>query len=111
MPTLSPDPSRATECRAQPSAKLYDPYREASPAVATSPAPTPPSYALTPGPEIRGATISVAGKTVHLPADAYISDYEQYIQCVVGQACPDPPIYELRRGASSVRIAAQSGTI
>jgi hypothetical protein len=46
-----------------------------------------------------------------LPPDAYVRAYEAYVQCTVGQPCPDPPIYELRRGAASVRIEAQSGAV
>jgi hypothetical protein len=46
-----------------------------------------------------------------LPPDAYVSAYEAYVQCTVGQPCPDPPTYELRRGAASLRIEAQSGNV
>jgi len=104
-------PVTATPGPAAPSAKLYDPYRQASPVAGTSAAPTRQTYALTPGPQTRGATIRVAGKTIQLPPAAYVSAYEPYVQCAAGQPCPDPPIYELRRGASSLRIEAQSGTV
>jgi hypothetical protein len=56
-------------------------------------------------------SILIGGRTVQLPPDAYVSAYEPFVQCVAGQGCPDPPIYELRRGASSVRLEAQSGTV
>jgi hypothetical protein len=33
------------------------------------------------------------------------------VQCTAGRPCPDPPIYELRRGAASLRIQARSGSV
>jgi hypothetical protein len=111
VPTLPPDASRPTECRAEPSAKLYDPYRQASPPASGAAVPTRQSYAVTPGPQTRGATIHVAGRIVQLPPDAYVSAYEPYVQCITGRPCPDAPIYELRREAASLRIEAQSGNI
>ena len=99
-------------CRgAEPSAKLYDPFRQASPPPSGAAVPTRQSYALTPGPQIRGAIIHVAGRPIQLPPDAYVSAYEPYVQCTAGQPCPDPPIYELHRGAASLRIEAQSGAV
>ncbi len=111
VPTLPPEASRPTVCRAEPSAKLYDPYRQASPIAGTSGAPTRQSYALTPGTQTRGAMIHVAGRAVQLPPDAYVDAYEPYVQCTAGQPCPDVPIYELRRGAASLRVEAQSGAV
>ena len=55
--------------------------------------------------------ILVAGRNVQLPQDAYVSSYEPYAECTAGQPCPDPPIYELRRGAASLRIEAKSGAV
>jgi hypothetical protein len=104
-------PASATPGPTAPSAKLYDPYRQASPVAGTAAAPTRQSYALTPGAQTLGATIRIAGMTIVLPPDTYVSAYEPYEKCVVGQPCPDPPIYELRRGASSLRIEAQSGAV
>ncbi len=111
VPTLPPEASRPTVCRTEPSAKLYDPYRQASPLPGGGPVPTRQSYALTPGPQTCGALIQVAGRTVQLPPNACVTAYEAYVQCTAGQPCPDPPIYELRRGAASLRIEARSGTI
>jgi hypothetical protein len=112
VPTLPPDASRPTVCRgAGPSAKMYDPYRQASPPPSGAVVPTRQSYALTPGPQTRGAIIHVAGRPIQLPPDAYVSAYEPYVQCTAGQPCPDPPIYELHRGAASLRIEAQSGAV
>jgi len=50
-------------------------------------------------------------RTIQLPPDACVTSYEPYVQCTAGQSCPDPPIYELRRGAASLRLEAQSGAI
>jgi len=111
VPTVRLDASRPTHCRASPSAKLYDPLRQASPLPGGATVPTRQSYALTPGPQTRGATIRVATRTIQLLPDTYVSAYEPYVQCTVGQSCPDPSIYELRRGAASVRIEAQSGVV
>jgi hypothetical protein len=55
--------------------------------------------------------IGIAGRTLQLPADAYVSAYEPYVQCTAGTPCPDPPIYELHIGTASLRIEAQSGTV
>jgi hypothetical protein len=112
VPTLPPDASRPTVCRgAGPSAKMYDPYRQASPPPSGAVVPTRQSYALTPGPQTRGAIVHVAGRPIQLPPDAYVSAYEPYVQCTAGQPRPDPPIYEFRRGAASLRIEAQSGAV
>lgn len=112
VPTLSPDASRPLVCSGTgPTAKLYDPYRQPSPVAGVLPSTTRQSYALTPGPQTRGAMILVAGRSVQLPPDAYVSSYEPYVECTPGQPCPDPPIYELRRGAASLRIEARSGAV
>jgi hypothetical protein len=112
VPTLPPDASGSTVCRgAGPSAKMYDPHRQASPPPSGAIVPTRQSYALTPGPQTRGAIIHVACRPIQLPPDAYVSAYEPYVQCTAGRACPDPPIYELHRGAASLRIEAQSRNV
>ena len=112
VPTLPPNGTAPIACRgAGPSAKLYDPDRQASPPPSGVPVLTRQSYALTPGPQTCGATIHIAGRTIQLPPDACVTSYEPYVQCTAGQSCPDPPIYELRRGAASLRLEAQSGAI
>jgi hypothetical protein len=112
VPALSPDALRLMECNGTgPTAKLYDPFRQASPVAGVIPSTTRQSYALTPGPQTRGAMILVGGRNVQLPQDTYVSGYEPYVECTVGKPCPDPPIYELRRGPATLRIEARSGTV
>jgi hypothetical protein len=93
------------------SGKMYDPFRQASPPPSGAAVPTRQSYALTPRPQTCGALIQVTGRTAQLPPDACVTAYEAYVQCTAGQPCPDPPIYELRRGAASLRFEARSGTV
>jgi len=48
---------------------------------------------------------------IQLPPDACVTAYETQVECTAGQPCPDPPIYELWRGAASLGIEARSGTV
>lgn len=71
----------------------------------------PPSYALTPGPQTRGITIRLAGQVLTLPSDVEVSAYQAHVRCAdwpVG-ACPDPPLYELRRGDATLLVEAKTG--
>lgn len=63
------------------------------------------------GPETRGSTIRLAGKVVTLPSDAYVSRYIIEGLCPPGQKCPELPIYEIRRGNSTIMVSAKSGAI
>lgn len=61
------------------------------------------------GPETRGIVIHVAGKPIQLPPDAWIEREITFIQCALGEPCPQAPLYELRRGSSRIVISVPSG--
>ncbi len=56
------------------------------------------------GPETMGAKISVAGKTVKLPDNAYVKEWIVSALCEAGSPCPQGPIYVIARGNSQIVI-------
>ena len=68
-------------------------------------------YETASGEATKGARIRIADKPVQLPSDAYVGAYIPQVECVRGRICPDPPLYEIRRGSSSITVEARSGAI
>lgn len=63
------------------------------------------------GPDTRGAIITVAGKKVKLPDDAYIKHFIVEILCAPGQKCLQAPVYVVGRGNSEIAFSARTGEI
>lgn len=61
------------------------------------------------GPSTRGSVIQIQGKSVQLPPDAYVSRYITSGLCAATRSCPELPMYELRRGNSTLAVSAPSG--
>lgn len=62
----------------------------------------------------RGKPITIAGRTVQLPPDAYVAGVASHVSCMYPSdpvKCPKPPHYEIVRGNSSMWIATTSGQI
>jgi hypothetical protein len=53
----------------------------------------------------------LAGRAVRLPPDAYVEHFTVSVHCVVGRPCPQTPIYELRRGNSTIAVSAPTGAV
>ncbi|MBM3156157.1 MAG: hypothetical protein FJ004_02600 [Chloroflexi bacterium] len=65
----------------------------------------------TSGPSTMGSTISVAGKMIKLPDDAYVEYWVVFIECSVGTSCPQTPFYIIARGDSRLAVEQISGKI
>ena len=63
------------------------------------------------GPDTRGSIVRIAGLEIELPQDAIVNRYVVDVFCVAGLPCPEVPIYELKRGNSTVAVSAPSGII
>lgn len=63
------------------------------------------------GPETSGSNITVAEIGVQLPANAFVNRYVVQVLCVAGLSCPQTPIYELKRGNSTISVSIPSGII
>ncbi|MBV9323826.1 MAG: hypothetical protein JO352_08585 [Chloroflexi bacterium] len=94
-----------------PSLKIYDPDRQASPVPGLPLRQAEPRYALTAGPQTAGTTIIIHGRRLQLPADVWVDGYQVEVRCAPTGPCPDPPIDTLRRGQSWLRFAVQDGTV
>lgn len=63
------------------------------------------------GPETRGSSIGIKGKTVQLPPDAWVETWMVFATCPIGRVCRETPLYSLRRGESTLVISSPSGII
>ena len=63
------------------------------------------------GPATRGSIVRIAGLEIQLPSDAFVDRYVVDILCIAGRPCPEVPIYELKRGNSTLAVSAPSGAI
>jgi hypothetical protein len=62
------------------------------------------------GPENPGGVVTVRGKPVVLPPDAYVSVLIVSILC--GDAiCPEPPVIEITRGNSRMSVSTPTGRV
>lgn len=61
--------------------------------------------------DTRGKPITVGGRTVALPADAYVEGLTTNVLCVPERPCPETPFYTIRRGKSWLNVAVRSGKI
>ena len=65
-----------------------------------------------PAQETRGKPITIAGRRVQLPPDAYVDTIIMSVfACPAGQSCMEPPILQLARGRSWIYVSAESGQI
>ncbi len=58
-----------------------------------------------------GSVLTIAGKRVQLPQDAFVDRYTISVLCVEHDACPQTPILQIKRGNSTIAVSAPSGTI
>lgn len=58
----------------------------------------------------RGKPITIAGRRVQLPPDAYIAGTTDFLHCV-GNNCPDIPSILIQRGNSRVYVGTDSGKV
>ena len=63
------------------------------------------------GPATRGAIITVAGKKIKLPDDAYIDSLITIVEPLPGVPTYATPIYVISRGKSKVSISAPTGQL
>jgi hypothetical protein len=63
------------------------------------------------GPATKGALISIAGKAVQLPPDAFIAGTVSTFGCVVPHPCPQTPIVVLQRGNSTIAVSVPTGAV
>ena len=63
------------------------------------------------GPTTKGMTITIAGKKVKLPDDAYIEYYVTEGIPSPGARMPDLPLYVIARGKSMISVSRGSGKI
>lgn len=56
------------------------------------------------GPETAGTDITISGKTVQLPDDAYIRSYVAAATCASDRICPPRPWIIIRRGEQNVTV-------
>jgi hypothetical protein len=65
------------------------------------------------GPETLGATITVAGKTIKLPPDAYLGGelVAYFGACNLPSPCPETPILLIQRGNSTIGIVMRTGQL
>ena len=61
------------------------------------------------GPHTAGTVIEIAGRQVQLPEDVHVETVISEILCVVGDPCPDTPIWVLQRGDILFSISKRSG--
>ncbi|MDF2629225.1 MAG: hypothetical protein K0R39_3056 [Symbiobacteriaceae bacterium] len=64
------------------------------------------------GPRTLGALVSIGGRKIQLPADAFIAKFVVGIDCMPGGPCPDElPFLILARGQSQVWVGPRTGRI
>jgi hypothetical protein len=63
------------------------------------------------GPATRGTTVSIRGKPIKLPDDAYVESVVARTSCGVGMPCSETPLILIRRGDSTISLSGGSGTI
>lgn len=68
-------------------------------------------HPVTSGPATAGATVTVAGKEIKLPADTIVSLYVTSRNCGNEPDCPDVPRYVLKRGESFISVEETSGKL
>lgn len=62
--------------------------------------------------ESRGKPITIAGRTVQLPPDAYLYGIVAGVMCVEGAGqCPEAPAYVIKRGNSVINVVPRNGKI
>jgi hypothetical protein len=59
---------------------------------------------ITVGPTTKGCNISVAGKIIKLPDDAWVESRADRIECTMGYSCPKTPFYTIARGDSRIEV-------
>lgn len=65
------------------------------------------------GKHTAGSVITVAGKSVQLPADAWVAEYAAMGQCPAGSAtpCPEVPFMVIQRRTSTISIGLRTGKV
>lgn len=63
------------------------------------------------GPSTMGSQITLRGRQVQLPADAYVYAYVVTVTCESGKPCPPTPLYVVERGQSRLSVAQPTGQI
>lgn len=63
------------------------------------------------GPETKGATITVAGKNIKLPDDAYWDGIAMEVSCLNEVPCAQTPIIGIVRGKSEIGVSINTGQI
>jgi hypothetical protein len=59
----------------------------------------------------RGKRITIAGRSVQLPSDAFIIGTSHLVNCGGGTECPDFPSIVIQRGKSTVWVGTDTGRI
>lgn len=76
-----------------------------------TPLPDPTGPALSYAELTRGKPITIAGRSIQLPHDAYVNARADIIDCLPGYYCGDPPEYQIVRGSSRVWVSINSGKV
>jgi hypothetical protein len=61
------------------------------------------------GPRTRGSTITIAGRRITLPPDAWVESYIVAGTCA--GPCPELPLYQIKRGNSIISVGIPTGRI
>jgi hypothetical protein len=67
--------------------------------------------------ETRGQLVTIAGRQVRFPSDAYVEGWITNISCLAvdskrpAEPCAEAPAYHIRRGQSSISVGALTGRI
>jgi hypothetical protein len=61
------------------------------------------------GPQTRGSTITIAGRQLALPTDAWIESLILAGTCA--GPCPELPLYQIKRGNSTISVGIPTGRI
>lgn len=62
------------------------------------------------GPETAGSVVTLGGRSVQLPPDAYVTGEVTHNNCLPGP-CPETPALIIRRGNSTIYVGIRSGLV
>ncbi|RIK33018.1 MAG: hypothetical protein DCC55_35765 [Chloroflexi bacterium] len=69
------------------------------------------TFIETTGEATKGSKIVIADTWIQLPPDAYIAKDIMTVTCVIGNPCPETPLYVIARGESKIAVSSPSGII